>query len=213
MTHVPDGGELVFPIGHYVGAVHPDRGAPALHVVVRVGWDTPKLQDEAHHQVWWLAHRSSGRGGRPWTRQAIVDHAGDTGTADAGEVFDTLVSLGLLAVIPPSIEQEMAFARRYRVQALLVGLGNTPSQPAMSGIGLPGLPPLLDVPTRYFEVWQWAHLWPNIWASCEGLAEVARETGDTEPSATRPEQVLESTLQAIRTLIARNAIYLDTSVD
>ena len=97
----------------------------------------------------------------------------------------------------------------YRLQSLLIGLGNTPGDPALEGIGVAGLPPAVNVDPRVFEIWQWAHLWPSLWAACEGLAWVADETEDALPDDADPDVVLDSVLEAMRTLISRNAVYLD----
>lgn len=202
---------LIFPIGHYLGPFHPSRSAPAQHYIVRVGWDTKKLPDPAHLDIWSLAHGLPHLIETPWTRTAIVKVAHDAGMSDAEAIIDTLLDLGLLAVVQSATDQAVDFACSYRMQALLVGLGNGPDDPAVDGIGLPGLPPLLTVAPRTFEIWQWGHLWPSIWSACEGLAEVARGTQDSDPATTEPRQVLSSVLGALRTLIAKNAVYLDTT--
>lgn len=207
-TQTDDG--LIFPVGHYMGPFHPARNAPAQHHVVRVGWDTLKLPD-LHLDIWSLAHGLPERMETPWTRPAIVEAAGEARVADAESIIDTLLDGGLLAAVESDSDQALEFARGYRMHALLVGLGNTPDDPAHDGIGLPGLPPLLKVRPRVFEVWQWGHLWPSIWSACEGLADVARAAEDSDPASTEPRLVLASVLDALRTLITKNAIYLDTA--
>lgn len=202
---------LIFPIGHYMGPFHPTRNAPALHHVVRVGWDTLKLPDQAHLDIWSLAHGLPERMETPWTRPAIVEAAGEARVAGAESIIDTLLDGGLLAAVESDSDQALEFASGFRMRALLVGLGNTPDDPALDGIGLSGLPPLLRVRPRVFEIWQWGHLWPSIWSACEGLAEVARETPDSDPAATEPREVLAYLLGTLSTLLARNALYLDAA--
>lgn len=204
---------LIFPIGHYLGAFHPDRDAPAQHYVVRVGWDTPKLPDAPHRDVWLLTHDLTAAEASAGTRDAIARSASDAGIANAHSIIDTLLGLGVLALVRPGTEQAAEFAHSYRLQSLLVGLGNVPDGPDVRGIGLPGLPPLLEVPPSDFEIWQWAHLWPSIWSACEGLAAAASEDGATTRATARSSDVLEPMLGAIRTLIAANAIYLDTAAE
>jgi len=199
---------LVFPVGHFMGPFHPTRGAPARHFIVRVGWDTPKLPDEDHLDVWALAHGLPARiGTTPWTRDAVLAAARDGGIADAETVLDTLVDLGLVAEVTPGTPGAVEFARRHRVQSLLVGLGNLPDDPLLDGIGLPGLPPMVRVEPRVFELWQWAHLWPDLWSACEALADAEQETGGT--ATADPELTLGGALRALRVLVAHNAAYLD----
>lgn len=202
---------LVFPVGHFMGPFHPSPNSAPKHYIVRVGWDTPKLADEAHFDVWALAHGLPARIGTvPWTRDAIVRAARDAGMTDPEPILDTLLGLGLIVEVVPGTPEAVDFAKRYRVQSLLIGLGNGPDEPVLDGIGLPGLPPLVRVEPRVFELWQWAHLWPDLWSACEALAAAAHETGgDSEES--QPERGLDFALSALRTLIAHNAAYLDTA--
>ena len=48
-------------------------------------------------------------------------------------------------------------------------------------------------------------------APCEGLAWVAGEAEDVDPEDVDPDAVLDSVLEAMRTLISRNAVYLDVA--
>jgi len=203
---------LVFPVGHYMGPFHPTRGAPPKHHIVRVGWDTPKLPDQAHVEIWALAHGLPAQADTVrWTRRAIVETAQDAGMPDAAAILDRLAELGLIAEVGPRTEQTREFAGSYRLQSLLIGLGNTPGDPALEGIGVAGLPPAVNVDPRVFEIWQWAHLWPSVWAACEGLAWVAGQAQGARPDDADPEKLLEVMIGAIRTLIARNAVYLDVA--
>jgi len=204
----PDDG-LIFPVGHYMGPFHPARGAPARHFVVRVGWDTPKLPDRRHLDVWLLAHDFPDQIESEWTREALVAAAAHAGLSDVDPVIDTLVGHGLLAVVPRGASYALEFAHGYRMHPLLVGLGNAPDDPDVDGLGLPGLAPLLKVAPRTFETWQWGHLWPTIWSTCEGLADVARESGETQPAEIDPMRLLPTMLDDLRTLLAGHAIYLD----
>lgn len=188
-----------------MGPFHPAQGAPVRHHIVRVGWDTPKLPDEAHRDIWALAHGLPSRlGSVRWTRQAIIETADDADMGGSAEILDSLADLGLIVEVTPGSEQAREFASSYCVRPLLIGLGNTPEDPVLDGIGLGGVPPLVKVRPRVFEIWQWAHLWPSVWEACEGLASVANQAEDT-----RPEALLDFMLEAFRTLIAHGAIYLD----
>ncbi len=213
-TNAADGTEpVVFPVGHYMGPFHPSRNGPAKHHIVRVGWETPKLPDEEHVDIWALAHGLPDRVETTrWTRQAIIEAAQDADMPDAAAILDNLAGLGLIAEVSPGTEQAREFAESYRLQSLLIGLGNSPEDPILDGIGLIGIPPVVKVRPRVFEIWQWAHLWPTIWAACEGLAYVSAQGADPSPETTEPEQVLDLVLDSLRTLISRNAVYLDVAM-
>lgn len=204
---------VVFPVGHYMGPFHPKLDGPAKHHIVRVGWDTPKLPDEAHVDIWALAHGLPARVATVrWTRAAIIEAADEAGMPDAPAILDNLAGLGLIVEVMPQTPQAREFATSYRLQALMTGLGNSPDDPVLDGIGIAGLGPAVKVRPRVFEVWQWVHLWPSLWAASEGLAWVAREVGSTRPDDLDPEKKLDFMLEAIRTLISCNAVYLDVAL-
>ncbi|MBA3278461.1 MAG: hypothetical protein H0U22_07045 [Geodermatophilaceae bacterium] len=203
---------LVFPVGHYMGPFHPSQGAPAKHHIVRVGWDTPKLPDQAHFDVWALAHGLPSRTRTVrWTRQAIIETAAEIDLPGTADILDSLAARGLIVEVTPGSDQAREFAVQYRLRSLLIGLGNTPDDPVLDGIGLGGIPPLVKVRPRVFEIWQWAHLWPSVWAACEGLAWVAGQAGGARPEDAEPEALLDFMLEAFRTLISHNAVYLDVA--
>jgi len=144
-----------------------------------------------------------------WTRRAIIEAADDADMPDAASILDRLAGLGLIVEVTPGTEQAREFAESYRLQSLLIGLGNSPEDPVLDGIGLVGILPVVKVRPRVFEIWQWAHLWPTVWAACEGLAYVASQGENSNPETTDPEQVLDLVFDAMRTLISHNAAYLD----
>jgi hypothetical protein len=150
-----------------------------------------------------------------WTRQAIIDVADTAEMPNAAAILDTLADLGLIAEVRPGTEQAREFAGSYRLQSLMIGLGNSPEDPVLDGIGLAGIPPVVKVRPRVFEIWQWAHLWPSLWAACEGLAWVAGQAAQVEeadrPKEADPEALLDFVLEATRTLMWRNAVYLDVA--
>lgn len=193
-----------------MGPFHPKQGAPVKHHVVRVGWDTPKLPDAAHFDIWALAHGLPSRLGTVrWTRRAIIETAAEADMSGAADILDSLADRGLIVEVTPGSEQARDFAASYRLRSLLIGLGNTAEDPVLDGIGLAGIAPLVKVRPRVFEIWQWAHLWPSVWDACEGLAWVASQAEEPRPEGAEPEALLDFMLEAFGTLISHNAIYLD----
>lgn len=205
-----DTAPLVFPVGHYMGPFHPNEGAPAKHHIVRVGWDTPKLPDQAHFDIWALTHGLPSRlGNRRWTRRAIIETSEEADMSGAADILDSLADLGVIVEVTPGSEQARDFATSYRLRSLLIGLGNTAEDPVLDGIGLAGIAPLVKVRPRVFEIWQWGHLWPSVWDACEGLAWVAGQAEEARPEDGDPEALLDFMLGSLGTLISHNAIYLD----
>ena len=233
-AHPSDVASIVLPVGHYQGAFHPGRGLPPSHHVVRMGWEAVRLTEEIEVDVWGLAHGlpAEMETAKAWNRACVLDAAAEAGHPGAEPVLDRLLDRGLVVEVGPGTAQAREFARFHRLQPLLVGLGQAPDEsvvpaesvapdgaPAPDGgqprgepvdaIGVPGLLVALRATPRVFEVWEWAHLWPDLWSACEGLAEAGRDAGETEPTATDPDEVLTFVLGAAQTLIAHGAAYLD----
>ncbi len=128
--------------------------------------ENTKLPDEGHVDIWALAHGLPNRTDTiRWTRRAIIEAADDADMPDAASILDSLAGLGLIVEVTRGTEQAREFAESYRLQSLLIGLGNSPEDPVLDGIGLVGIPPVVKVRPRVFEIWQWAHLWPTVWAA------------------------------------------------
>ncbi|MFQ1002000.1 hypothetical protein [Modestobacter sp. SSW1-42] len=204
---------LVLPLGHPMGPFHQHRGAPPSYWVVRLGWDSPLLQDRATADVWALAHGLPDRvHGTPWTRSAVRAAALEAGIADLDERLDGLVARGLVAEVAPGTPAAEQFARTHRVQSLLLGLGAQPDAPGVDGIGLLGRPPLARVRPDTYEFWQWAHLWPTLFEAAAGLAEMAAQAPGAAAEDTDPAAVLDRAFRQLHTLLSGNAVYLDRSL-
>jgi hypothetical protein len=204
---------LVLPLGHAMGPFHQHRGAPPAYWVVRLGWDSPLLPDQATADVWALAHGHPDRVGRaPWTRSELVRAAREAGVGDPEAVLTALVERGLVAEISPGTDAAAEFAATHRVQSLLLGLGELPDQRGVDGIGLLGMPALARVPLGTYEFWQWGHLWPTLAEAAVGLAEMAAHSPEHAPEEADPGQVLDRVLRELHQLLAVGAVYLDRSL-
>jgi len=201
---------IVLPIGHYHGAAHPGGGLPASYHLVRMGWEPVPLDDEGALDVWGFAHGLPAELERTgvWGRAEVLTAAGEAGIEEAEQVLDGLLDRGLVVELEPGTDEARDFARYHRVRPLLLGLGRPPGE-TLDGLGVPGLTTALRAAPRVIEIWEWAHLWPDLWSACEGLAEAARDTGSTEKSETDPGEVLVFALGALQTLVAHGAAYLD----
>lgn len=204
---------LVFPVGHYLGPYHPVRLEPPAYHLIRVGWQTVRLPSESHVDVWALTHGSPvGPTEGPWTSSDVLAAAAEAGIEGAPAILRELHEWRVVVEVGQGSKSAVDFARTHRVQALLVGLGNTPDPAVPDGIGLVGLPPIVQVIPEIFAFWQLAQLWPDLWAACQGMVEVDRELDITVASKASPELMLDFSLIALRTLIVRNAVYLDVTV-
>ena len=204
---------LVFPIGHAMGPFHQHRDAPPAYWVVRLGWDSPLLPDQATADVWALAHGRPDRvRAAPWTRTELCRAAWDAGVAAPDTVLDALLERGLVAEVVPGTESSAEFAATHRVQSLLLGLGELPDQPGLDGIGLLGMPALARVPLATYEFWQWGHLWPTLAEAAAGLAEMAAHSPGHPSEEADPGHVLDRMLRELPQLLAARAVYLDLSL-
>jgi hypothetical protein len=202
---------LVLPLGHAMGPFHQRRGTPPAYWVVRLGWDSPLLPDQATAQVWTLAHGVPGHAGA-WTSGELCRAAREAGVDDPETVLAALVERELVAEVTPGTPAAAEFAGTHRVQSLLLGLGELPDQRGMDGIGLLGMPALARVPLGTYEFWQWGHLWPTLAEAAAGLAEMAEQSPDHAPEEADPDQVLDRILRELHQLLSVRAVYLDRSL-
>lgn len=200
---------LVFPFGHYVGALYPSVGAELDSHVLRVGWETYKLDGNEQLGVWALAHGlPEGAEMAPWTRSAVEGAARATGIKGAVDILDELFGKDLVIEVTPGTSAAVEFAKMCRTRSLLIGLGNTPEAPLLYGIGL-AASPMVKVPSLLYELWKWGHACDSLWHACEIFAQAGRNSEPGDPDRTDPERILARSLTAIQVLIAHGVMYLD----
>lgn len=187
----------VFPVGHYMGERHPER-----HHVVRLGLTHRKLTPD-EFGVWVLAHGTEEIGRGAWTVGALLDLAESAELPGARDAVAELTASGLLAVVDGGGARR--FAEGHRMHPLLVGIGNTDDEPDRYQLGFPGLPPVAVVDASAYELWQWGHLAPSLWHSCEVREKVAAGLGEPVPAA----DLVDDTLGDLRVLLANSCAYLD----
>jgi hypothetical protein len=185
---------MMLPVGHYTGSEHPPG-----HRTIRVGRTRVSFPDDDPFLVWAAAHRPPGDLAAPWGRREV---AAASEVTDPEPLIDGLLRDGLLV----ELTDPEAFARAYKAVPILIALGNTPADPDRFGIGLFGLDPVITVPPRVFEVWQWGTVGTSLWAVCEAFA-IATTRATGEPVS--PEDVLGGFLHALPALVGSNALYLD----
>ncbi|SDF98183.1 hypothetical protein [Klenkia brasiliensis] len=176
---------LLLRVGHALGPFHPAPGAFARHHVVRVGWATPKLHGEVERSTWELA-------------------VGEPGDARNPAVVDALVGRGLLVRVEDTPEARGAFARAHRVQPL--GLGTLGGEDGGRVVGT-WVAPVATLDPEAFDIWAWAHLFPDLAAAAAGLAGASAVAGDD------PDAVLERLVARLPELLAAGVLYLDVPRD
>jgi hypothetical protein len=180
----------LFPIGHGAG---PDASTESMPYVVRVGRTAEQLS-APEFGVWLLAHRLT-------HVTELAAACADADIDDPERHVDTLLSRGLLA----AADDVTAFAQRYRLLPLFVGLGNRPDDPERFAIGVPGLEPLATLGSIAYELWQWGWVAPSLWAHCEVLATIG-ETADAPGTASAQ---LGAILDGVSVLLADFVAVLD----
>lgn len=212
------GDSLLLPLGHYTGAFYPAVDAPLKYHNFRIGMRTAQLPDENRFDVWALLHGPSEddkRAGTVWDRTAAAAAATELKVANFGPIIEELLEVGVAAEVTVGTPGAVEFARTHRLQSLMTGLGHDLKAPGEYGIGLLPVTVAVMVPYFTYAVWQWGHVAPTLWDLCAGLAEVARTDEDEVRSPdwpTDPEEVLPRLLGCLHSLLAHNAIYLDTAI-
>jgi hypothetical protein len=175
----------LLPVGHYLGERHPE----GMHYV-RVGLEHQTMTED-EFGVWALSHQD----GPQWSVEEVLKLAARADLPDAATSAERLLSVGALV----TVTDHEAFARAYRLQTLLVGLGNTPEDPDTYAVGLPGQEPA-RLGAGSYELWQWSALAPSLWHTCEIRAKLA----DAVVADVVPELLAD-----LRPLLANNCGYLD----
>jgi hypothetical protein len=151
---------------------------------VRVGAEIEELSDDLY-ESWRAAHESPP----------------DT-------AVDELSARRLLA----NAVDPVAFASTHRLLPLALGLGNTPEEPWLFAAGLL-YQPVVAMTGPLYDLWQWAHLSPDLWSACWEAAAVAEQAGMTEPEQTDPSQVLAGVMAAAPQLLAARVACFDVRIE
>jgi hypothetical protein len=194
-------GSVLLPVGHCLGS-SPDPADGEWVQRIRVGPDVVRLS-EAQFMIWALAHGDPDRPpGQRWGIEAVLAAAG--GLPNSAGVLAGLVEDGLLTAVCLGTPEALAFAHRYQLKPLMLGLGNLADEPGTYEIGLPGQP-VAQVAKVFYRLYEWGHLEPDLWAACRAIARVS------EAEFADPYRLLDAVLEALPALLSPNAAYLDTA--
>jgi hypothetical protein len=190
---------LVFPLGHYVGV----RQSDERHLI-RVGFEHQSVS-AGDFGLWVLAHGPAEVGHGRWTTEQLYELAAAAGLSEPAAGTDRLVGQGVIALVPPELEQ--AFVRAHRMQSLMVGLGNTADAPDVFRVGLPGMATPVTLDQSSYELWQWGGMVPDLWRSCEVRAAVAEKLD----VRVNPDELVGELIGDLRVLLAHSCAYLDVA--
>lgn len=205
---LPD--QLVLPVGQFFGTFHPTAGSSDRYHRVRIGADVWELDDQ-RFTVWALAHGLGDRlaDGQPWTRNTLFASANDQLAAGEAEpLLRELLAEGLATEVRPAGPDAVEFARRHRLGARMIGLGNSPDQPWLYGIGFFDHP-VVTVTRSVYDLWERCSSGENLWTMCEALANEERQAGGTDPDLVDPQRMLAGFLGTIHQLLTTSVVYLE----
>jgi hypothetical protein len=127
---------------------------------------------------------------------------------DGGPASDELRTRRLLADPTDAVE----FASTHRLLPLALGLGNTAEEPWLFSAGLL-YQPMVVMTSPLYDLWQWAHLSPDLWSACRESAAVALQAGVTAPEQTDPAEVLAGALETVPHLLAARVACFDVRIE
>lgn len=206
---VTDDATLLLPIGHCIGAYYDVPDSSNHFFQVRIGPDVVRLTDE-QFAVWGLAHGTSDRPtDQPWNQEATIAAAYSAGLTGVERVAAQLIADQVLVETTIGTESAVDFARRHRMLPLLLGLGNTAEEPRVYSVGLIGQPIVL-MSSMIYDLFEWAHMDPDLWTACQGAAQTARRVEVADATATDPHHLLDALLGSMHTMLSPNAVCLDT---
>lgn len=123
-------------------------------------------------------------------------------------VDDGLLSRGLLA----DTTDQVTFASGHRLLPLALGLGNTPEEPWLFSAGLL-YEPMVAMTGPLYDLWQWAHLSPDLWSACREAAAVAVQAGMTASEQTDPTEILSGALAVLPELLTAKVACFDVRIE
>jgi hypothetical protein len=207
MTTTQTGQALLLPVGQFFGTFHPVADSTERYHRVRLGDEVWELDDQ-RFTLWALAHGAGDRPAEePWTLPAVRDAAAaQLPGVDSAPLLHGLLAEGLAVEVAPA--EAVEFARRHRVGARMLGLGNSAEQPWLWSIGF-FEHPVVSVTRTVYDMWERCPSGESLWTMCQALADEEREAGGTEPDLVDPERLLTAFLGTAHLLLAASVVYLE----
>lgn len=155
--------------------------------------------------VWAIAHGDPATvGEQPPTRAWVVDRAIKEGIVDADARYSRLIADGALAEVKPSPTARRAFAEKYRLLPLALGLGNSPEAPQHFFLGMAN-DARVAVTAQVYSLWMFGHRSPTLWQACKTVA-TDLSTGSQKLTA---EELLAQLMQLLPLMVSVNCVCVD----
>jgi hypothetical protein len=207
---------LIFPMAHYIGEQYDSESQSSVYTL-RGGWTVVEL-NAAERLVWAHAHGMPEQlqQGTRWTREALLEAVKPQVGEDAHQIIEHLLEEDVLIEVQPGSKAAIEFAKEVRLVPLRLGLGNSAEEPGIWRIGSDVDSPMIGVSQTVYSNWAWAHLYKNLWDSCQSMAKL-RATAEDAASATEsdsdPEIILYEVLERSHLLLASASAYFDVPFD
>ncbi len=195
----------LFPVGHDLGAFHDGAGGQCQQV--RVGAEVVEL-DATRYEVWTAAHGTVGTDGTDGTDGTAAPATEESLRSAHGDLVTELLAKRLLARTTPPAE----FASTHRLVPLALGLGNSVEEPWLFAVGLL-YQPMVMMTGAVYDLWQWAHLSPDLRTACHESARAAARAGVSDVAQTDPDRVLTGALESLPQLVAARAACFDVRIE
>lgn len=155
--------KIIVPVGRTSGPEYPADGGPeADQFVLEVGNNVVGVSAE-EHQTWLAAFADvSAHSQHIFTRERLAEVAASQGVQSAVDHIGQLVEWGVFAEFEPGTDSALDFLRSYRLYPTADGLGNSPQDPSMFGIGRNGQA-VLSLEHDMFAIWSGAYREHSMW--------------------------------------------------
>jgi hypothetical protein len=169
--------KIVVAIGRSSGPEYPADGQAVERHVIEAGGTIFDVPPQAH--LTWLAAFTDpdAHGAHAFTRDRLAEIAGGSGVADAAALVDKLIRSNLLAEYEPGTESALDFLRSYKLYPMADGLGNSPEDPSMFGIGRGGTA-LLSLEHDIYAFWSGSYREATMW---DAVVKFDKERPDDAP--------------------------------
>lgn len=198
---------LLFPIGEFQGDAVGPPGSESHHRQVRLGAELISLS-EAELAVWAAAHGNPQDPNSAWTRTDMVALLDQANIEDPTAEIGSLSERGLLFEVADKPSARRQFALHHRMVPIMLGLGNTPEEPWYYSIGTLGNP-VIKLQSPLYDLWEWAHMDPNLWVAVRGATATAKRVGVTDPDQIEPDRLLKDLVDALHAMLTGHTVYLD----
>lgn len=154
--------KIVVAVGRSSGPEYPAQGQVAERHVIEASGNVFDVPAEAH--LTWLSAfaEPDAHGAHAFTRERLAEIADANGVTDAAAMVDKLIRSNLLAEYEPGTASALDFLRAYKLYPMADGIGNSPEDPSMFGIGRDGKA-VLSLEHDVYAFWSGSYREASMW--------------------------------------------------